>query len=601
MSKNQQKIKILDNLICWSYYILLFLLPLIFCYQLFSTFELVKEIFFHVMLAIIWILIAVRIFAFSQNSFPKVPAAFYLPFFGYFLAVIISTIFSASPYLSFWGTYERQQGLFQVLFFLSFFTASLYYFSNNKNFIPKVIQAALWGGIQLSLFAVLEKIFPTLSSMWELDEFIGRIGATLGHPNFLATYLVMIFPLFFVQKEKFWKFASLLVIAALFFTGSRAGALAIFVEIIFLTSTIFNSKKFNKILIIVLATLFVTGLTVYRISSTHDFNRPTESRWLLLQTAIEQIKDKPFFGYGPEMYRNSLMKYMPAELLKVESFNILPSSAHNEILNMTINHGILSTIFYYSFFFWLIFAAFKSGQKAIGISLIGLFVVNEFGFSLTVHWIIFWLMAAVILASSSTKTKKVNSIFFLPIIIFSIVGGAIGVRHFIADSWYKKASSEVINPSPSQIIYYYHKAVNWDPFVAEYSLKAGEYSLLVAQYEPSPIREEFLKEAHYFIDPLKMKLGSKFNEVVYLEAVLAKTELDYTKSLDLFEKLSERAPLNPKYILAWARTLAEIGDREAALEKYNLYLKLAPQNPGRAFLKGNPEYLYVLEEIEYLN
>ena len=129
---DQQIIKWTDKIIYWSFVLIVFLVPIIFLNNITLSFELPKSSLFRLLTIIIWIGLLIKLHI-KKNTSISVPSKFtQIPLAGLIITAILATIYSISPHLSFFGSYERQQGLLQLFFYIGFFTATTTFFSTNK-------------------------------------------------------------------------------------------------------------------------------------------------------------------------------------------------------------------------------------------------------------------------------------------------------------------------------------------------------------------------------------------------------------------------------------------------------------------------------------
>src|SRR3989344_1503966 len=199
----------LDKIIVFSFYLLAFLTPLVWTPLNYELFEYNKMIFVYLLTTIIigsWALKAVNNKQFIINKTPLD-----IPILLFLLANILSTIFSIDTHISIWGYYSRSNGgLLSIICYILLYYA---FVSNlNKDAALKVLKIGLIGGLIVSLWAIPEHFGLSPSCIILRGEFNAtcwiqdvqaRVFATLGQPNWLASYLSMlIFPaLYFYLNE----------------------------------------------------------------------------------------------------------------------------------------------------------------------------------------------------------------------------------------------------------------------------------------------------------------------------------------------------------------------------------------------------------------
>lgn len=243
-----------DKIIRWSFYALLFFVPLVLTSNTSELFELNKMWLTWGLTVIItgaWIvkMISTRTFTIKRTPLD-------IPILLFLLSQLISTIFSLDSRVSFWGYYSRFNGGF-----LSLFTYTLLYYAFVSNSTLRDARRYLFTTILGSIVVIawgLPSHFgydPTCllfrgsldTSCWT-DAFkpTVRIFSTLGQPAWLAAYLAALLPITMAmtiwEKEKMqnlpllaalrvpkvlglWILTGLMYLALLY-TDTRGGFLA---------------------------------------------------------------------------------------------------------------------------------------------------------------------------------------------------------------------------------------------------------------------------------------------------------------------------------------------------------------------------------------
>lgn len=222
----------------WAFLCLLvFITPLIMSNDTNELFEFPKMFFIY--------FLGIGLFALLLTSFvlkkPKIiwPSVTVIAFL---LSSLLSTAFSSHPYTSFWGYYTRfNDGLLPTLVF-----AVIYFVC--KNSLKPADYFSLMKVGALTVFPI-SAIGVMQHFGWETG-LVERVYSTLGQPNWLAQYLVMILPfilyLFVVEFSVFWGLAFLIGFSCLWFTYSMSGILGFtLVTLVFIGIGIYK-KMFTK-------------------------------------------------------------------------------------------------------------------------------------------------------------------------------------------------------------------------------------------------------------------------------------------------------------------------------------------------------------------
>lgn len=122
-----------------------------------------------------------------------------LPILLFVASQLVSTLFSIDPHVSWFGYYSRfNGGMWSILSY-----ALLYYaflsnrdiYTDNASRTPtlRLIHASLITGTVVAVYGVLERLGID-KHLW-VQDVQNRVFSTLGQPNWLAAYLVALFPL----------------------------------------------------------------------------------------------------------------------------------------------------------------------------------------------------------------------------------------------------------------------------------------------------------------------------------------------------------------------------------------------------------------------
>lgn len=393
-----------DRVLNYSFYLLLFLTPLIFTPFNNELFEYNKMILVYILTSVIiftWILkmISAKKFIFSRTPL-DIPLGLFL------ISQILSTIFSIDPHTSVWGYYSRSNGgLLSVISYILLFYS---FASNFKSAdVLRMLRVMLLGGLVVALYAIPEHfgVSPSciiLTSSFSADCWVqdvqARVFATLGQPNWLGAYLAMLlFPAlyFFLRadgrKALAISFGTLIALYMAFtFTFSRGAALgflggmAVFAGLFILQKVFFKPKNekgetlstprlflISIVSLLLINILFGSALTRFKliIDSKPANTNPqqvtssgvtqlesggTESgqiRLIVWQGAIDIFKRYPILGSGVETFAYSYYNFRPTSHNLVSEWDFLYNKAHNEYLNYLSTTGIFGFLSYLAIIF----------------------------------------------------------------------------------------------------------------------------------------------------------------------------------------------------------------------------------------------------------
>ena len=404
----------------------------------------------------------------------KVPTNWVVIVFALFIiAQAVSTFFSIDKFTSVFGYPSRLNGgLFSQFAYLVIFTTALINLDIGK--AKKLLAAMVIGALAVSFWGipghfgrdpscyVLSGKFT--SSCWqkEFDPTL-RIFSTLGQPNWLASYLVLVLPIaagfMFISTRRnlkiFFLATAVILYTGLVMTTSRAGLLGLLIAfVIFISIFLLHCFKAAKQNILWLS-LFVIGLVIItsffgrflfvrlgeavtrnlqaetKNQKQETSNQPTirsvqqpniggtESsiiRLIVWKGAIEAFKHKPIAGFGPETFAYSYYLFRPQKHNKTTEWNFFYNKAHNEFLNYLAGVGAAGTTLYVAFLFATLLTFYKliktSKEKTAILlssgfsSIVGYQTTIFFGFSTVSSQLIFFLIIAAVLVSTNNQKLK---------------------------------------------------------------------------------------------------------------------------------------------------------------------------------------------------
>jgi len=347
----------------------------------------------------------------------------------FFIAAILSTIFSTDIYVSVWGYYSRfNGGLLSILSFLSLSFISFNTFKKNDF-------------IQLAFFSVLSGLlvsgYGIIQHFMDLD--LERVYSTIGQPNWLAQYLGIILPFIVIlySKSKFdikdyrdWILLSIYVIIfyCLWLTFSMSGFLGLFISLFFLPKL--NSKKllilgFSSLVIVIVnfATLGflinrVTDIfievkssllteiipSVYAAGESYKVSDPGYIRKNIWKQVlyISSISPKNLmFGTGLQTFPFEFQAFRPTELNYSSEWDYLVNRPHNYYLELLSEIGIMGLMFYMHF----IKITLDNAPKYLKCSLVVFYVTNIFGWPVVSTNLLFWMIVSYISLNNLSKSS----------------------------------------------------------------------------------------------------------------------------------------------------------------------------------------------------
>ncbi|HZJ41323.1 MAG TPA: O-antigen ligase family protein [Candidatus Saccharimonadales bacterium] len=630
--------KFLEFFIEVNYLAIIFLIPIWFAafYSSFNIFELNKIIVFKILL---WTLVALTVARtlffppeiLTSKSGQKIIGSIFKKYFLVPAILIIGLVailgFSLDWRISFFGSYERQEGITSYFFY---FLWSLVLFFNLIawrnigdsicSLNSKIRRILITANVSASLVAVygILQILNIDFLIWPEQPFLtGRALSTLGQPNFFASFLLLTIPLaiYLAHSSKhfwaktFFAFTVVFQILGLFSTASRGGLLALFViGFLFVAYLFFASgvKARAKALVIAgVVSIFILGIVILEIFTPgrlhESFNTSTGSfatRVNFFQASADAILKKPAFGYGLENAGEVFIKYYDNDWGVYADVGANTDRAHNLILDTLLNAGFfglfLFSLWYYSFFklAWQNYKLNKYKNLALAITAAaGAYLISlMFSFTIVAAEVYFWLFFALLAALHfdqknsashfSWLLKKYSLKFFLRLIfLISILGFIfwqiiLNARVLIADSYFNDIYIALSRGEPIEAIVLHDD---------------------ILKLKVNSVQENFV--AHFLGDNLGVHLEQASD--------LANKTIIKKRLSDIVRDLPDRGYQN---ILLKAKISSELENYEVADKYFAIALNLAPNWPlvylerGRDFMRrgelAEAEATYKLVDIK---
>lgn len=388
--------KLFEKGIIYSYYGLLFSVPLAMFHKTSELFEFNKMIAVYVFTTLIvffWLAksVAQRKLIF-RRTFLDIPILIFLT------TQLLSTITSIDTRTSLFGYYTRFNGGF-----MSFTCYSILYWGYVSNIdrktAIKTIYTILLSSLLVSTYAILQHLGID-AHIW-VQDVKNRVFSTMGQPNWLAAVIVAIIPItwslaissklklpdikndrnirsLILNNSFTWMALSIIFFLVLSYTQSRSGYVGLAVSFAFFWGLIvfhsFVNKievkstiyKFFSINLIVVLIILINGTPwtpkVGKLLSQNGaetsatkqeevkYQGPlielggsssTEIRKIVWSGAVEIWKNYPILGTGVETFAYSYYNFRPLEHNLVSEWDFLYNKAHNEYLNFAATTGTL--------------------------------------------------------------------------------------------------------------------------------------------------------------------------------------------------------------------------------------------------------------------
>lgn len=430
---------------------LFFLLPLIhgqlfislgfdFKILLDGNFEFFKSQFFIFFISIICFLYALS--SIKQEKYHTLWA----PILFWIWLLFLSSIFSISPYQALFGSNIKWHG---VLLFLACIWLYFVLIQQDKNFMKQLFWASVSWAVFASLIAIKEYYAPSFD-YWDLSN---RALWTFWHPNYLAAYILVLFP-FLIEKAKKYDSIYLVMVplvVCLLLTKS-AWAILIFFSYIWFVFLIHSGSHEPslpqgtlswassihlvlskgekwKVLIPVIVGLWVCFL-VYQfwlLTKLHSFL----SRFFIWESVLRIIIDNPkvlLFGSWADTLMFYFENYKVPELYLFENFGYYADRPHNIILNIFFHFWVWG-VWIMCFWIYKIIQKWKNNYLYHSLLIAWIFSIFNF-FSISVYAILVLILACI----SRQNTWKSNYLIALVLITSSLVSLMASGAYFYSET-----------------------------------------------------------------------------------------------------------------------------------------------------------------------
>jgi len=330
---------------------------------------------------------------------------------------LISTLFSITPRVSLWGSYQRLQGTYTTLSYIVIFFLALQHLRRREQ-LERLVTVVIVTSIPISIYGIVQhyKLDPL---PWGGDV-VSRVSSNMGNPIFIAAYLVM--AVFLTTQRAIASFRALLREEAHGLANAVLGGTYIFVVAIQLLCMVFSQSRgpllgliggiffmallfalvhrlrWLAVTMVITAFLLGTFFVVFnlpqsplaplreapyigRLGTILDLTTGTNLvRALIWEGVVKLIwwheplrypdgtPDgfnflRPIIGYGPEAMYVAYNPFYPPDLAHIEARNASPDRSHNETFDALVITGFLG----FAAYIFLFGSIFFYGLKWLGL------------------------------------------------------------------------------------------------------------------------------------------------------------------------------------------------------------------------------------------
>ncbi len=355
-------------------------------------------------------------------------------------------------------------------------------FVNKENF-GWIYHTLFFVGLLASIYGVLQYFGIELIWPKTLNPFGGRCVSTFGNPNFLSSYLILLFPVslayYLYNKNTVFMFLCMIsYFCALMATLTRSSWAGLGISLIFfILLTYFTQKELikKKSLVFLIVSLVLIFLfwpqspiggnpppvgrifeTTQTLTKPQSVYGPFHQRLMIWLCGFEMIKEKFITGKGWGLYELFYPFYQGYYLFleKFKGLRTHANNAHNEIIEVWAQTGIIGLGLYILFYVVLFIYSYKlikfTQEKfdkllIIGLlsSVVGMLVDNLL--NVTIHFCIpaflYFFNIGAIPSFDPTRKEKIIKFNTISKIALVLVGSMIILRlifNFIGEINYFK-------------------------------------------------------------------------------------------------------------------------------------------------------------------
>jgi len=625
--------EIVDLLIEFVYLMTIFAVPIYFSafFPTYNVFELSKLFIFRTLVWCLFFLTTIKIIFYWPKNFTVFKKYFIFPTI-FIVGLGISLFFSGNIAQSFFGSYGRQAGYLNNLFYFAWFVLLVFNIrtinnkfsrSDSRDTLEKRINRIIFtinlSGLIVAAYGILQIMGIDFLSWPENPLFTRRTFSTFGQPNFLASWLLLVFPLaaysIYNNKKMLVRFFYFLVLAAeiiaLFFTSSRGGVVAfgltVLIAIIYLIffTKIKRSHKIwasSGLLIIMILGAFGLNLIIPgRFSSLTNLKEgSTAVRVNFYNAAYDAILSKPLFGYGLENSGEILIDYYRPDWGIFGDVGAVTDRVHNLVLDIILTTGLFGLVFFIILFYYFFSLAFKNIAQnkmrflslAIMLGAAGYLLSLMFSFSLISGEVYFWLFLALLIIINlgddeselfKIETKGFNNYLGLArIISLLLITGAtvwginyefrvLEADHYFNQLYYTLAEKQYFT---AFTLASYMEGENTNKVNQEYYNRFLGDKL--SDFYPSIDDTLTQKLVAFKLLKLDKILVPGLYENNYIKAKINATLGNYSQAEKYFQDVTAKTPYWPKTYLDLGSMFVKENKITQAIVNYQLLLKILP-------------------------
>ncbi|MDD4089832.1 MAG: O-antigen ligase family protein, partial [Tissierellia bacterium] len=297
-----------------------------------------------------------------------------------YLILLITSVYTAeNKEFAIIGIPGRWEGLVTILLYMFLFIVARLYLTPDE----RLFKIILFTATIVSIYGILQTMgidpFPRdiLRENWG-----SRAFSTMGNPNFLGSYMVLIIPIsiyfYIINKNITGLTAYIILFYCLLCTNTRGAWLGTITSILAFAAIHYiyfrySKEEFNRYIILFVITVLLLALYNFNtdgafidrfLSISRDANEfladgdrsdyTGAHRGFIWKRVVELIKARPLTGYGLENLGEAFKKNYAKDMIEFWGEVRYPDKAHNEYLHIAVTTGIPSLLIYLTLSFQII-------------------------------------------------------------------------------------------------------------------------------------------------------------------------------------------------------------------------------------------------------
>lgn len=406
-----------------------------------------------------------------------------LALFG--VIVLLTSITGENFSYSFWGNYERMDGVFSWLHYWAMIVIAASVLREKRDWMV-LLSFSVGAALLMAGYGFLQKAgVESLGPLTIYETNLSRITGTIGNPAFLAVYLLfnVTFGLLIIIEQainRWWRVIAGIAIIPIFVAYIMSGVRGAFIGlvagvVVFFVGNLFwnQNRRIRRFVgqgffgfVIVLAILYALVLQNQWVTEAHqnqwvtnNFGRffyiplndsTVQTRLISWRGALTGFRENFWLGVGPQKFDIIFNEHFDPNFYILVGNETWWDRAHNMILEVAATMGIFGLLSYLGIGLALVYSLYQMGRRKhenrMGVIIIfsflaGYFIQNLFVFDTISSYTVLVVLVAYIVAMTTIDTRvggaikqMINGIFgqvreFLPSIPVRSwwIGGLIGL------------------------------------------------------------------------------------------------------------------------------------------------------------------------------